>query len=202
MATSKAALIAEFQTQFPKFIHVPTGAADGSELIETVGNVKKYLFHHLETGLSEKDGKPVAYKRFNVFYIWDEGGAGEDSWYEREQPSNDVEKSIVAVNPSAPTALEVYNLYSSQVMRYRVMGLMIQAANDVYNESTGTAYHTQRMSWAIDVMTNLNTGSENVGTMMSFISNDSGVLDGTATDTYLKNIINGNINKWAIIVYS
>lgn len=201
MAISKAALIAEFQTQFPKFFQVPTGSADGTELVETVGNVKKYLYHHLETGLSEKNGKPVAHKRFYVFYVWDEGGAGEDCWYEKDQPENDVQKNLIAVNPSNPTALEVYNVYSSQFMRQRVIGLMIKAAQDIYNESASTENHTQRLRWAIDVMSILSTSSENVGTMMSFIATDSGVLGGTATDSDIKNIINGNIDKWAVIVY-
>lgn len=168
-----------------------------TELVETIDNVKRYRINVLEMGKDE-DGVSISYKRNLYMNVYDEGGAGEVAGIEKVSPINEMDKSRIAANPSAPTALEIYNLYKSDLYRKRVTGLMVRAANDIYNEDPATANHAQRMKWATAIMKD---ASENLNTMMVFVSMNSTVLSGTATDEDIRFIVNSNIDKWALTVY-
>jgi hypothetical protein len=173
-------------------------SAGNPELVETVGDVKKYLFHHLATGL-DQDGGPVAHKAFKVFYVWQEGEGSEAAYYEDNTANNSIDKNIIAVNSSTPTALEIYRLYSATTVRDRIKGLLVRAAYDIYNEDVGTTSHAQRLKWALAILGSLEVG---VNTMMAFISMNALILSGSFVDEDLRFIVNANITKWAVAIYS
>jgi len=191
---TKAQILTAMESIYKKI----TPAGGCPELVETVGDVKKYLFHHLDTGV-DQTGKPVAHKAFKVFYVYLEGEGGEKAYYEDTAAESNVNRNIVAVNSSAPTALEIYNLYSAKSVRDRIKGLLVRAASDIYNEDVGTTSHAQRLKWALDILASIEVG---VNTMMAFVAMNSSVLSGSFVDEDLRYIVNANITKWAVAIYS
>jgi hypothetical protein len=110
-----------------------------------------------------------------------------------------VDRNVVAANPAAPTALEIQRLYTSQRVRDRVMGLMVRAANDINKEAPADPNHAQRLKWALSVMSDVGA---NINIAMSFVSMNALILGGAWTDEDLRFIVNSNIDKWAVALYS
>lgn len=189
-----AAVLAELRALYKEIVP-PSG---NPELIETVGDVRKYLFYYLDTGTSQ-DAKPVAHKANKTLYVWKEGTGDEAAYYEDLGPIHDVDKNIVAVNPSAPTPVEIYRLYQSSLVRSKVQGLMVRAANDIYNELDTVPNHAQRLKWALDVMKD---GANNINVMMAFVAMNALILGGAYVDEDLRFLVNSNIDKWAVTIYS
>jgi len=187
---TKAEILAELRAKFTE-VAPP-------ELLETVGTVNRYLFLYLATG-TDQDGSPVAHKMNRVFYIRDEGQPQETAYHEDTAPDNRVDRNVVAANPAAPTALEIQRLYTSQRVRDRVMGLMVRAANDINKEAPADPNHAQRLKWALSVMSDVGA---NINIAMSFVSMNALILGGAWTDEDLRFIVNSNIDKWAVALYS
>ena len=192
---TKAQILTQLNSLY-KGIAIPAG---NPELVETVGAVKKYLFHLLETGQANSDGTPVAYKRFIPIYVWDEGGAGEAAYYNQTAPENSVDRNISAVDAANPTLAEVSRAFNSTGLRARAIAAMLKAAFAVFWEAVGTTNHAQRMKWAVAVQTSPNA---HVDQVMSVLALNVSVLGGNPTDAQIQNEINGYLDKWAVTLYS
>lgn len=173
--STKSDLLTEMRSLYKEVIP-PQG---NPELVETVGDVKKYLFHHLVTG-KDQDAGPVAHKSFKVFYVWKDGDVAEEAYYEDTTAKNNVDKNIVAVNPSAPTAMEIYSLYTSNLVRNKVRGLMVRSANDIYNESlasTTMLYDATSGQKVISVNNRLSFYEGKTIIVKDDVSSEEGIID-------------------------
>jgi len=188
---TKAQLIASLDAMYKSVIPV--------ECIETVGDVKKYLYFLLETGTGDLAGTPVAYKRHIPFYVWREGAGDEAAYYDQTSPQNSVNKGFAAVTPAAPTLSEIATAFNSQSLRARCVAAMLKASFSVLWEAPATANHTARMKWAVATQSSPNSRLDQC---MSVLCVNATVLGGSPTDAEIENEINGYLDKWATTLYA
>lgn len=143
-----------------------------------------------EEGSSEANRKPAAQRRNIRYYVYKRGqGANEKAYYFQGEPFNASQRDVAT---TSATLDKVYKIYQSQVLRSRTMSAMIDATNDIINESTGTVDHAKRMKWSLDV---LQKQGLMLDTMMMFVSQNPTVQTngGQVTDNDVSWIVNSSI---------
>lgn len=189
MALTKAQLISELASMY---LTIGTPENPGSE--GPVNGVTKYLVNVVEVGKSQQSQKPTAYRKNMVFYVYHEGLGDESAYYERLEPTNDVNKDVAA---PAPGLLNYYAIFNSDVLRQKVLGAIIKAANAIINEDPGTADHSIRFKWANSVL--LNPNAYNDAFMIESACNVNVQIAGAnALDGDLEWIVNSQIKTIAI----
>jgi hypothetical protein len=192
MSMSKAALIAEIKSNFPSVTDASIAVAQA----EDNNSVTWYVVNIFETGLSETNKKPTAFRKNVHFYVYKEGQGGEGAYYDRDEISNDVNNDVTAGSNSLSA---MNKIFSSQSLRGRVSSAIMQAAYDVINEDVGTTNHAKRLLWAGQALSDVTT---HVQIMMAFVALNATVQSagGTASDNDLKYIVNSNINNACTIL--
>lgn len=185
---NKTQILSALNTTYPKAIAIPGG---NPELIETVGDVKKYLFHRLETGL-DQDGSPVAHKAFTVFYVWKEGDGAEEAFYEDIAAVNTVDKSLLGGKLQTIAAL-----FASTLLRSRVRGALVKSSFQIAEEVGTTPNHAARIKWAFNAMKDVETF---LSVVMCSLCSKSSIKDGTATDNDIQGYVNACIDTWSVLV--
>jgi len=91
-----------------------------------------------ETGLSENNKKPVLKSKYIGFVVYDEGGGSEAAYYIENELTNEVNKDITTTG----SLLDIYKIYTSDVMRGRVQAAVAKAAESILNESYASSLLT------------------------------------------------------------
>jgi hypothetical protein len=84
-----------------------------------------------ETGLSEKNKKPVLKSKYIGFVVYDEGGGSEAAYYIENELTNEVNKDITTTGSLS----DIHKIYISDDMRGRVQAAVAKAAKSILNES-------------------------------------------------------------------
>lgn len=93
--------------------------------------------------------------------------------------------------------LDNYNIAANAMFNNRISAAVAKAAFDVLNESAGTQYHTERLVWAKNAMKDPATvTAQMVWTVVQDSTIQSHGLD--STDVEIQNVVNGNINNFAV----
>ena len=178
----KSALISALEA---KYLDVPTPT-----LIDTYGDIKWYETNITEAGTSEKDKKPVAYRRTINFYVYKEGVGGEEAaYYSRTDTTNTVDKDVTAGDSSAYS----YNkIYSSNQLRQRLNGTLVKIVNDIHFEAGSTPNHTSRVAFENSCMQN---PAVYLNAFMIWLANDATIRSkgNSCTDTEIMNVVSGYV---------
>jgi hypothetical protein len=131
--------------------------ADLSSLYKSIGtpidqgtscnNVHQFLVYVFEEGLSEGNKKPTGCQKMVVFYVYNEGIAGEAAYYELSEPLN---TSNTDVSTAVNSGYSYHKIYISTELRNRVWGFIIKGVDAVIHEDAGTVDHAKRLKWAYD----------------------------------------------------
>jgi hypothetical protein len=89
-----------------------------TELVETIGDVNRYITNVFTTG-QDSDGGPIAQKRNISWYVYDESGGSEAAFYGDRNWKNPEAKNVTG---STLTAIE--SIYRNQELRTRVTGVI------------------------------------------------------------------------------
>lgn len=127
MAT-KAQLIAEIQS-FYDYVGIPFMNQSSDEHIPS--NIHNYSVVVYETGLSEKNKKPVLRSKYINFIVYEEGEVSEAAYYADDELKNEIDLDIT----SAGTLSDIHKMYVSEPLRGRVQAAIAKAAQDVLNEA-------------------------------------------------------------------
>lgn len=163
--------------------------ADGevlsTNLVETVGDVNRYITNVFTTG-QDADAGPIAQKRNVNWYVYDEGGAGEAAYYGDRNWRNPESKNATGSTLEAMSAI-----FGNQALRDRTKAAMLKAAFDVLNEDAGTNNHANRVALAAQAFQAVDTY---VDAFMASVANNATVQSagGAATDNDLQYIVNSN----------
>ena len=140
MSMTKAQLLDDLREQY-KFVGIP-------EAQQTTTIITPYVINVLESGLSEGKRKPTGFQKNIVFYVYDEGGPGEEAYYAKAEPVNTSNTDITA---STTSGLSYYRIFMSQELRARTQGFMLKAVLAIVNEAPETVDHAKRLLWAYDM---------------------------------------------------
>ena len=119
-----------------------------TELAETVdsqdGNheVKRYYVNYTSSGQDSKMG-PIAQKRTQEFYVYDEGEAGETAFYKDAEFENQDEKA-----PGGSTLADKAGIFNDVNLRFRCGAAVSTAANDILAEAGTVDNHVNRVKLA------------------------------------------------------
>jgi hypothetical protein len=149
MAMTKAQLLASLAAMSNiKAVGVPeiTQAEDAM-------GVTWYMVNVFETGLS-KTGQPIAQRKNISFYVFNEGEATEDAMFMQDEPRAELDK-VVRTNSDSLEA--IYRVFSSDVLRAKLCGALIQISHNVFGEDPLTASHDLRIKLAVGIKMDCNT---------------------------------------------
>ncbi|MBF0553718.1 MAG: hypothetical protein HQK96_04090 [Nitrospirae bacterium] len=97
-------------------------------------NITQMSVEVLESGLSEKDKKPIANNKPVLYFVYKRGQGGlEQAFYSGDQPYNTALKDVTI---SASSYLAIANLYNSVVLQNRVLSAVMLQCSVVFQEST------------------------------------------------------------------
>jgi len=183
---TKAELIEDIKRTCPAFNEKSITVAQDADS----NDVTWYLASIFETGYSEENKKPTAYRRNIHFYVYKEGLAEEAAYYDRDELRNDVNRDFTG----SSSLSNINKIYNSNYLKSRVQSAIIQSSYDIINESITTKDHDKRLLWAGKA---LSTPSIFTEIMTSFVALNATVqaAGGLATDNDLKYIVNSNIDN-------
>jgi hypothetical protein len=182
----KAELIEDIKRTCPAFNEksiVVVQEADSND-------VTWYMASIFETGYSEENKKPTAYRRNIHFYVYKEGLAEEEAYYDRDELKNDVNRDF----SGSSSLSNIYKIYNSSYLKSRIQAAIIQASFDIINEAKEITIHDKRIMWAGKA---LSTPSIYTDIMTAFVALNATVqaAGGLATDNDLKYIVYSNIDN-------
>jgi hypothetical protein len=108
------------------------GVILATDLVETVGSVKRYISNVFTAG-EDMNAGPIAQKRNISWYVYDEGGAGEAAYYSERNFYNPESR-----NPTGSSFISVHGIFTNPELRQRVTGTMVNAVRLVMAEDPGS----------------------------------------------------------------
>jgi len=133
---TKAELLADLATQCKTIL--------STECVETIGDVNRYISNVFTLG-QDTNGQPIAQKRNVNWYVYDEGGAGEEAAYGDKDFVNPEDK-----NPTGSDLMDINGIYNNADLRKRVTGVICKNIRTTEDDAVSTAW-TEKSSGILDL---------------------------------------------------
>jgi hypothetical protein len=155
---------------------------------------KRYIVNVFETGLSETK-KPIAVKRNIEIYVKNESTLNEEAFYKDYELQNRIDVDVTGDT----TLLGISKIFSSPLIRKRVLGALLTYSIIVFNESAAITNHNLRLKLAFNIAQNINENILNL--FMTVVANNSNVQNNgnSISDAALITIVT---NVWTTIAVS
>jgi hypothetical protein len=176
MSFTEAQLLADLATVYFAVDATPTvlQAADSKNVTWLQVNV-------LEIGLSEKDKKPIGYRKNVLYYVYNRGIGGEAAYYTYDQPINTSAKDVTI---SVSNYQNIAALHDSDVLQQRTLTAILMSCNSIFQETvtSTTSLTIGTGSQSLTVTTGTPAGSVQfyIGQQL-IISNSTNTMTGNVT---------------------